>query len=110
MPSVMTTAVEPLELCHEGDDGPLGYVSAFFDGDAYLNFQISQEGAPEVLDIMASTTVSGRSMLDWLRVTYGLPVVLDVVPRTVDYWEKMVKEGRVGSYQTVAMSVRLSFG
>jgi hypothetical protein len=102
--------VEPVEVTDASDAGPQGFATAFFHDGAYVNFQLAPSGAPQVLDIMAGEVVRGRHMLDWLKDAHGLPEALDVVPQSEAYWKKMISEGRISAYLTVAASVGFSIG
>jgi hypothetical protein len=80
-------------------DETTGGTCAFFDWDAYAVYGLDGEGQLRIQSIAASEAIRGRSIVEWVKQTYGLPIVADEVAVGAEgFWDRMVSEGLVGSW------------
>ena len=68
------------------------------DGDgrgAHLSFWRTSDGRAVLQDIRSNAATRGRDMVRW-RVEQGMPVtVVEVIPQTVGFWDRMLREGLI---------------
>lgn len=88
----------------DNEDSDAGGQTIFFDeyGEAYINFFLRGK-RPHLTDIASANGVRGRDMMKWFVAKYGKPLVDDVVPAAVGFWEKMEAEGLIRSWSPVGI-------
>lgn len=69
------------------------------DDAAHAILWATSDGRIVVKALVSSMTMTGRSMLAWIRRTYDRPIdVVEVLPSSVGFWRRMEAEGMIRSW------------